>query len=128
MGHLTDTYKNKKTRNDDSNDETFWGHPTKPEKGIETKVSIGDEVGENKFPVSATSSEANKDGEYWDPLTDTYKNKKTRDDDSDNEIFWDHPTKSEKGIETKVSTGYEVGENKFSTSAPRLESNVDGEY
>ena len=72
MGPLTDTYKNKKTRNDDSDNETFWECPTKPEK--------------------APSLESYKDGDYWDPLTDTYKSKKTRNNDSDDETFWECPS------------------------------------
>ena len=49
-----------------------------------------------------------KGGEYWDPLTDTYKNKKTNKGDSDDEDFRECPIKSEKGIETETFVGYEA--------------------
>ena len=59
----------------------------------------------------APSLEPYKDGDYWDPLTDTYKSKKTRNNDSDDETFWECPTKPEIGIETETTTEHKVDAN-----------------
>ena len=50
----------------------------------------------------ATDQELDNDDEYWDTMTHIEENEVIRDDDSDEEIFWDSPTEPEEITETDM--------------------------
>ena len=65
---ITDTYKDKRT-NESVSDETKLG------QGGGAIAPVSHRVDSNKEAVSA--SRFNSNFEYWDPVTDTYKDKRT---------------------------------------------------
>ena len=63
-----------------------------------------------RFPFAAKTAHSNKvlnnDDEYWDTMTQIDENEVIRDDDSDEEIFWDSPTEPEEITETDMPITY----------------------
>ena len=55
IGTPWQTHRSKKTRNTDSDDETFWECPTKPEIGIETEITVEHKVDANNESDSASA-------------------------------------------------------------------------
>ena len=88
---LTDTYKNKKANNDDPGDEDFRECHIESEEGIETETLLGYETSDDEDSDSESRPGSDKDGEYWDPITDTYKNKKANKVDTDDVGFRECP-------------------------------------
>ena len=70
--------------------------------------------------ATATSSDSLRGVEYWDPVSDTYKEKRTNESVSDE-------TKLKQGGGTTVSVSHRIGSNKKPNSTSYFESGL-GEY
>ena len=68
----------------------------------------------------ATSSDSLRGAEYWDPVSDTYKEKRTNESVSDE-------TELKQGGGTTVSVSHRIGSNKKPNSTSYFESGL-GEY
>ena len=105
---VSDTYKDKRT-NESVSDET------KLEQGDGTTVPVSHKIGSNEEPDSTSSFESGF-GEYWDPVTDTYRSKRT------NESVPDEIIQGK-----SAPAGYETDSSVESDSASSIDSDV-GEY
>ena len=73
-----------------------------------TKEDPNDWANKEIIESKATDQESDDDDEYWDTMTDIDENEVIRNDDSDEETFWECPTEPEDITETEIPVTYNI--------------------